>query len=163
MAPEPHRRLGLTISSLFNLSPSSLGRQRDLSKVMPDRVSSLLVIPPTLPHFSLYHPESCSAKARPCRLLQGHLSILSYSNIHECTHKPTHAHTHIRPHTLMSYCLTKPNHVCSCPLDFSCLWALVQATASASNILFLFFRRLVSTRSQLNVSSFGRSLQASQA
>ena len=52
-APQPQRGLVLSIFFLFNLRPSSHGSQRDLSKVMPDRVSSLLIILPILPSFSL--------------------------------------------------------------------------------------------------------------
>ena len=102
MAPEPHRRLGLAISSLFNLSPSSLGRQRDLSKVMPDCVSSLLVIPPTLSHFSLSVPPRvllCKSSPMPASsgsplypLLLQHSRV--YTQTHACTHTyiPTHTH-----------------------------------------------------------------------
>lgn len=82
---------------------------------------------------------------------------LMSAHTNPCMHTHTYTPTHI--HGLLSN-QTKPCLFMS--LNFSCLWALVQGTASAWNILFFFFRGLISTRSQLDVSSFGRSLQASQ-
>ena len=138
MAPQPQRGLVLSIFFLFNLRPSSHGRQRDLSKVMPDRVSSLLIIPPILPHFSFCVPPRvllCKSSSMPTSPGSPLYPLLLQ---HSWVHTQTHAciHTYIYPHTFMGYCSVKPNHVCSCCLNFSCLWALVQGTASAWNILF---------------------------